>query len=163
MPLAKPTRLPHLFRFLHFFYHPARVWDIRGHSPIRCCHKCNSLCRYLLPGTIFAWRSPIEKIRRGKRADFCACNTVGIFFHPCVFRPPMPLAELAEGIPPQARAVGVAPRGTPPSCRTGSAISVTTIYHPIILINKVIVASTSIIQCNQVKGTTPPLLRSRNA
>ena len=54
-----------------------RVWYISGHSPIRHCHRCNYLRRYVLPGTTFAWGSPtIEKIRHAERVDFCACKCI---------------------------------------------------------------------------------------
>lgn len=57
-----------------------RVWDARCHSPIRYCRKSNSLRRHLLPGTIFAWRSPIERKRRVKSADFCAFICIRVLY-----------------------------------------------------------------------------------
>ena len=76
------------------------------------------MCGFLLPGTIFAWRSPIAK-RRAKPADFWAFNTVGKRVSPLRF--PSRLVEapcwlaLGKWRGP-GRAAGDAPRGTFPIC-----------------------------------------------
>ena len=51
---------------------------------------------------------------------------------------------------------GSCPSGNPLSRRAGSASSFTTIYHLIILINRVVVASTSRIQRNPILGSPSP-------
>ena len=61
MLLAEATRLPHHFRLLHFLYHSTESETSEAIPPFDMSQNCNSRRRYLLPGTIFAWRSPIEK------------------------------------------------------------------------------------------------------
>ena len=71
MLLAEATRLPLLiFRRPRFHYRSNESEKKAAILPF------DTVSQMQLPpavDTIFAWRSPIEKMKRAKRADFCAC------------------------------------------------------------------------------------------